>query len=156
MPTPSRAAKAATATGRRRQTVPVPANAGTTALTFAPITEKSAELLHALYAEAFAAAAASMQMPPAGAIVLEEPPTGGLTAKYEDTSGYRQLTLSKGFDYEIRLQTPMLGDPLFRWHRPGVWYGSEERKDLQGRRWKGSLPCEYVTNDFGDLVEVPR
>ena len=124
-------------------------------LTFAPVSSKAAELLHALYAETLASAAASLQVPPAGAIVLQEPPTSGLTATYDESHGYRQLRLSKGYDYAISLQTPMRGDPEWGWQRPGIWYGSEERIDMQGRRWKGSLPCHYVTNDFGDLVEVP-
>lgn len=123
-------------------------------LTLAPVSSKAAELLHALYAETLAAAEATLQIPPVGAIVLQEPPAGGLTAKYDDSHGYRRLTLRKHFDYEISLQTPMRGDPEWKWHRPGVWYGSEERLDMQGRRWKGSLPFNYVTNDFGDLVEV--
>ena len=126
------------------------------ALTLAPVSTKAAELLHALYAETLTAAEASLNVPPAGAIVLKEAPTSGLTARYDDSHGYRRLRLSKGFDYEISLQTPMLGDIELRWCRPGLWYGSEERKDMQGRRWKGLLSCMYVTNDFGDLVEVPE
>lgn len=126
------------------------------ALTLAPMSAKAAELLHALYAETLAAAAASLQAPPPGAIVLQEAPTSGLTATYNERHGYRQLRLSLGFEYEISLQTPMLGDPELSWVRPGLWFGSEERKDMQGRRWKGLLPCMYVTDDFGDLLEVPE
>ena len=122
----------------------------------APMSAAAAELLHALYAETLANAAASLQVPPPGAIVLQEPPTSGLTATYDDSHGYRGLRLRKGFDYEIPLQTPMCGDPTWWWQQPGIWYGTEERLDMQGRRWKGSLPGLYVTNDFGDLVEVPR
>lgn len=128
----------------------------TATLTFAPVTPKSAELLHALYAEAFAAAAAAQGLPPAGAKVLLDAPTSGFTATYCDRSGYRSLRLNKGFEYEISLQTPMLGDPLWPEHRPGVWYGSEVRLDMEGRRWTGSLPHRYTTDDFGDLVEVPK
>lgn len=126
------------------------------ALTLAPVSTKAAELLHALYAETLAAAEASLNVPPAGAIVLQEAPTSGLTAKYNDSHGYRRLRLSKGFDYEISLQTPLCGNPEFRWTRPGIWYGTEERRDMQGRKWTGYLPSHYVTNDFGDLVEVPE
>lgn len=125
------------------------------ALTLAPVSTRAAELLHALYAETLASAAASLQVPPAGAIVLREPPTCGLTATYSEHHGYRLLRLNKGYDYEISLQTPVCGNPEFPWSRPGIWYGSEERRDMQGRAWKGSLSCHYVTNDFGDLVEVP-
>jgi len=124
------------------------------AVVLAPMSVTAAKLLHALYAETLASAEASLQVPPAGAIVLQEPPTSGLTAKYSETHGYRRLRLSKGFDYEISLQTSMLGTE-FRWERPGIWYGSESRQDMQGRRWTGPLSCHYVTNDFGDLVEVP-
>jgi hypothetical protein len=128
----------------------------TPGLTLAPVTPRSAELLHALYAEALSAAAASLGVAPAGAIVLQEPATKGLTATYRDTHGYRKLGLSNGRGYEIRLQTPMCGDSGFLWSRPGKWYGSEDREDAQGRRWTSTLPDEYVTDDFGDLVEVPR
>lgn len=127
------------------------------ALTLAPVSPKAAELLHALYTEALATAEASLQVPPPGAIVLREPPTSGLRGHYRDGGGYRQLRLrTASWDYEISLQTSMLGNPEYPPHRPGIWYGSEERLDMQGRCWKGSLPCCYTTDDFGDLVEVPR
>jgi hypothetical protein len=126
------------------------------ALTLAPVSTKAAELLHALYAETLAAAAAALQVPPAGAIILKERLTSGLRATYHDGHGYRQLYLRKGSEYRIELQTPMLGDPRYEWQRPGLWYGSEEREDMQGRSWKSSLPCLYTTDNFGDLVEVSR
>lgn len=125
-------------------------------LTLAPVSTKAAELLHALYAETLAAAEASLQVPPAGAVLLKAPPTSGLRATYSDDHGYRQLYLRKGFEYRIELQTPMLGDPRYEWQRPGLWYGSEEREDMQGRSWKSSLPRHYTTDNFGDLVEVPK
>jgi hypothetical protein len=151
MPTPSPAAKAAPIERARN-----PARRPAGSVVLAPVSATAAELLHALYADAFAAAAAAVNAPPPGSIVLREPPTSGLTATYQDNAGYRSLRLNQGFEYEISLQTPFLGDPRFEWHRPGVWYGSEERKDMQGRRWKGSLPCRYVIDNFGDLVEVQQ
>lgn len=142
------------APGRQRQ-VALPAGAGSSALTFAPVTAKSAELLHALYAEALATAAASLQVPPAGAIVLRMPPAGGLRSTFSESHGYRRVYL-RDDNYEICLQAPVCGNPEYDWLRPGVWYGTEERRDQDGRHWKSSLPGFYVTDNFGDLVEVPR
>jgi hypothetical protein len=127
------------------------------ALTLAPVSSKAAELLHALYAETLAAAEASLQVPPAGAIVLQAAPTIGMRGEHYETNGYRSLRAnSANWDYRIRLQTPLIADPKYVWHRPGIWYGTEERSDMDGRRWESSLPNHYTTDDFGDLVEVPR
>lgn len=126
-----------------------------TNLTLAPVSPKAAELLHALYADALAAAEASLPTVPAGAIVLSERPTSGLVADYRESYGARRITLrSEDYRYEMTLRTPFLGDPEYAFLRPGRWTGTEERRDQQGRRWDSYLRHAYVTDDFGDLVEV--
>lgn len=38
-------------------------------------------------------------------------------------------------------------------HQPGKWWGFDRRTDQAGREW--SSRALFVTDDFGDLVEVP-
>lgn len=58
----------------------------------------------------------------------------------------------------VTMQCEVLPSAYARAHgewKPGIWYGSEQRIDSDGRRWKRQLG-HHVMDDFGFLVEVPR
>lgn len=40
-------------------------------------------------------------------------------------------------------------------HAAGVWSGFETRSDVFGNEWRRDLGGYFLTDDFGDLVEVP-
>ena len=112
------------------------------ALTLAPVSPRAAELLHALYAETLAAAEASMNGPPAGAIVLS--PHGACCHHRADAT-----TAFAYFDnYSTRIRLHRLHG-----HPTQIWSGWEQRIDASGAQWERSM--QAVVDNFGDLVEVP-
>lgn len=117
-----------------------------------PVSPAVAKLLHELQAQIIREADEAKAGTPAGAIVLEAP---RYTEHTYNTWGHRVIE-SKGPGGSIWLQTPFVPAPEHAWQRPGVWYGSESRRDALGREWQRSLSDDYVTDDFGTLVPVPE
>lgn len=73
-------------------------------------------------------------------------------ARFGGESGRRCSTRSRSYDtWGWRDHTPHATDT--EWRGPYKWLCSEERLDSLGRHWRRTF--EAVTNDFGDLVEVP-
>lgn len=119
----------------------------------APVSPAVAKLLHQLQAQIINEAQDRPVSP--GAIILQ--PRGKLTSQnhYERGKGYRQVCCIADNGDSVILQTPFFVSaedaPYFR---PGTWYGSERRCDEDGRSWSAALPCDYVMDDFGELVPV--
>lgn len=114
------------------------------ALTLAPVSEKAAELLHALYAEALAQVETTIAPAP-GTVLL--PPVGKLRPSSASDASYMS---AYGADFRGSVT-------LIQNHgRQGQakWSGDEVRYDTEGRRWERFIRA--VINDFGDLVEVTR
>ncbi len=90
-------------------------------------------------------------------VILE--PADGLEWRGEHHGNFRVLKAdADDGSCSVRLQCEVVPNVHAQargdW-RPGIWYGSEERTDSDGRRWKRQLG-HHVMNDFGFLVEVPR
>lgn len=67
---------------------------------------------------------------------------------YGNTVLYTAST--EGYTHSVHLQRQAVPqDPK----QMGIWFGREERKDAQGRRWTYWLP-DHVVDDFGTLVPV--
>lgn len=57
---------------------------------------------------------------------------------------------TEGYTHAVHLQRQAVPENP---KNMGIWFGSEERKDAQGRRWTHWLP-DHVVDDFGTLVPV--
>lgn len=116
-------------------------------VTLAPVTPRTAELLHLLFEEACKVAAPAVAVP-AGAIVLNARPNA-IAWHYTEQSTHRVLE-AKGAHFGWRVQcayAPQTGVRAARWH------GRETRYDTTGEEWQGELKA-FIQDDFGDLVEV--
>lgn len=137
------------------------------ALVSAPVTPAVAELLHAMQAEAIAAADQAraegyeqarrdLNLPAKIAAVVLPLPERFHSQTYYEHHGYRTVVCrARDYGAEINLQTNYRGDPDYphSFTRPGIWYGTEEHLDVNGKRWKTSAPL-HVMDDFGSLVPV--
>ena len=124
----------------------------TTVLTLVPMSTVAARLWHQLQSEVIKETHGVATVPP-GAIVLPALPTDH-PARFRDE--YSQTTMTLGnrdnTDRYIKRHSCPKSWSADMWH-PAHWRHSLEREDAQGRSWScaGGI---YVTNDFGDLVQV--
>lgn len=82
------------------------------------------------------------------------PATGKTTARFFTVGGQTALQLDGAHGFHQTLYRDHMPEVNRSrdWH-PSHWYGTPVRQDEQGRDWRGSTEI-YVTDDFGDLVEV--
>jgi hypothetical protein len=103
----------------------------------APMSETAAQLLHQLVQDAADAVA-----PAPGSITLR--PQGPLQHREQFSSDHRLTAYSA--DGSVHwAKHPTTSMPQ--------WYGREDRRDAEGRRWERTM--WGIVDDFGTLVEVP-
>lgn len=104
----------------------------------APMSETAAQLLHQLVQDAADAAA-----PALGSIVLQ--PLAKLQHEEQFSSDHRFIAYSA----DARTSISWSKHPTSSMPQ---WYGREDRRDAEGRRWERTM--WGIVDDFGTLVEV--
>lgn len=115
-----------------------------------PVSATVAKLLAQIHAEAEASTLAALSEKD-GILVLAPMAEGPKTVQVY-RHGVGLIVTSAGC--EFRMYRDHCNDHgSLHWH-PAHWFGTEVRVDGAGRRWS-STTGTHVTDDFGNLVEVP-
>lgn len=118
-----------------------------------PVSKTVQRLLAQIHAEAEAATLAALSAKD-GIVTLQEcsPSTrtldvSGDTILITDRAGYTRHTWCRR-----EIPACWIGTGI-KWH-PSYWYSNETRVDGTGRKWQAHESTTYVTDDFGNLVDV--